>query len=129
MDASWVTIAISILSTMFFVGVCYQALKSKTETNAAQIRDLKGLTMSHVEAIKESFREDLDEVKSTRATTEKVENVIDRINRLEGGLKTDFQEKWQDLKEMIRDLNVKMENIDARFHNRETTNASRRIEE
>ncbi len=110
MDASWVTIAISIFSSVFGFGVCYQAVKSKTETNASQIKDLREYVMGQVQ-----------DVKTTRATVERVDAIVDRFDRFEADLKQNLQERFDDMKDAIKDLTTRL--------HQEVSQTNRRIDE
>ena len=117
----WVALAISSGTTLVGVGIVFGMLRARAENNSMLIRELREYVVTQTANLREEIRDGLDEVKATRATVERVDAIVDRFDRFEEDLRLNLQEKFDDLKEAVRDLT-------ARVH-KEVTQTNRRIEE
>ena len=109
MDA-WLTVLISGATTLVGVGIVFGMLRARSENNSILIRELREYVMTQVQ-----------DVKTTRATVERVDAIVDRFDRFETDLKQNLQEKFDDMRDAIKDLTTRL--------HQEVSQTNRRIDE
>lgn len=85
----WISLIVSSGASLVLIGIAFGTLRSRCEQNSLHLRD-----------ITESVKDQIDEIKSTKASTERMNAFEDRIDRFEESL----NKKIEELKESIRDL-------------------------
>lgn len=85
----WISLAISSGSSLLLIGIAWGTLRSEVKQNALQLKDMT-----------EGIKEQIDEIKRTKASNEKMEAFGDRIDRFEESL----NEKIDEIKEALKDL-------------------------
>ena len=85
----WIALIISGATTLVLVGVSFGAMRARSEQNSLLIRELT-----------DHMKDQVDEIKNTKASTERMNAFEDRIDRFEESL----NKKIEELKESIKDL-------------------------
>jgi len=85
----WIALIISAATTLVLVGVSFGTMRARSEQNSLLIRELA-----------DHMKDQVDEIKSTKASTERMNAFEDRIDRFEESL----NKKIEELKESIKDL-------------------------
>lgn len=85
----WISLLLSAGTSLVVMGVAFGTLSSRSKQNSLLIRE-----------ISEHMKEQIDEIKTTKASTERMNAFEDRIDRFEESL----NKKIEELKESIKDL-------------------------
>jgi len=109
MDA-WLTVLISGATTLIGVGIVFGMLRARSENNSILIKELREYVVTQIQ-----------DVKTTRATVERVDSIVDRFDRFEKDLKENLQEKFDDMRDAIKDLTTRL--------HQEVSQTNRRIDE
>lgn len=85
----WISFAVSSGATLVLVGIAFGTLRTRCEQNSILVRELT-----------EHMKDQVDEIKRTKASSERMDAYQDRLDRFEESL----NQKIDELKESIKEL-------------------------
>lgn len=85
----WISLAISSGASLVLIGIAWGTIRAEVKQNALQLRDAT-----------EGMKDQIEEIKQTKASNERMEAFGDRLDRFEESL----NEKIDEIKESLKDL-------------------------
>ena len=87
----WISLVVSASATFVLVGIAFGALRTRCEQNSVLVKELS-----------EHVRDQVSEIKQTKASTERMDAYQDRLDRFEESLNKKIDEIKEALKELSR---------------------------
>lgn len=85
----WISLFISAGSSLLLIGAAYGSLLARSKQNTHLVKELADHT-----------KEQIQEIKQTKASTERMDAIADRIDRMEESV----NQKLEEIKESIKEL-------------------------